>query len=68
MKICMKEMNVENVKVVVIYDAVRMFGGTAWEENARRKTMGEKRFLKKYPEDPRVTWEEWKKQKDVFTD
>ena len=68
LKICMEELNVDNVKVVAIYNAVKIFGGTAWEENARRKKMGEKRILKKYPEDPRVTWEEWKKQKDVFTD
>jgi hypothetical protein len=68
LKICMEEMNVENVKVVAIYNAVKMFGDTAWEENANLKRKGEKRLLKKFPEDPRVTWEEWKKQKDVFTD
>jgi hypothetical protein len=68
LKICMEELNVEKVKVVAIYNAVKMFGGTAWKENAKQKENGEKRFLKKFPEDPRVTWEEWKKQEDVFTD
>jgi hypothetical protein len=68
LKICMEDLNVANVKVIAIYNAVRMFGGAAWEKNTKLKDMGEKRFLKKIPEDPQMTWDEWKNEKDIFSD
>jgi hypothetical protein len=66
LKIDMEESNVGSSTVFAIYNAVRTFGEGAWKENAELKAKGEKRFLKKFPEDPKVSWEEWKKQKDVF--
>jgi hypothetical protein len=66
LKIDMEESNVDSSTVSAIYNAVRTFGESAWNENAELKAKGEKRFLKKFPEDPRISWEEWKKQKDVF--
>lgn len=55
-------------KASAIAGAVRTFGSGAWEENARLKAKGEKRFLKKFPTDPTVTWADWKKQKDIWSD
>ena len=48
------------------YQAVSRFGQGAWDSNAKLKASGEKRLLKKYPSDPTTTWDEWKKQPDVF--
>jgi hypothetical protein len=50
----------------LIYQAVSRFGQAAWDSNAELKASGEKRLLKKYPSDPTTTWDEWKKQPDVF--
>jgi hypothetical protein len=50
----------------VLYTAVRMFGQNAWEENARLKSLGEKRILRQLPPGPTVTWAEWKKRPGVF--
>lgn len=50
----------------MIYQAVSRFGQGAWDSNAKLKASGEKRLLKKYPSDPTTTWDEWKKQPDVF--
>lgn len=68
LKISMEELKVDSVKVAAIYNAVKMFGESAWKENIELKAKGEKRLLKKFPEDPQITWEEWKQRKDVFTD
>jgi hypothetical protein len=68
LKIGMQEMEVAPLKVASIYYAVRTFGKSAWKENMELKARGEKRFLKKYPESPQITWEQWKKQKDVFAE
>jgi hypothetical protein len=33
------------------------------DENAKRKASGEKRILKSFPTDPRLTWDEWRKSR-----
>ena len=50
----------------ILYSAARVAGGGAWRKNAELKARGEKRFLRQFPEDPRVRWEDWKKQPGVF--
>lgn len=48
-----------------VYAAVRAGGGSAWDDNAKRKAAGEKRTLRKFPDDPTTTWAAWKAG-DVF--
>ena len=35
---------------------------------AELKKLGERRFLKRFPEDFTISWSEWKKKTDVFTE
>jgi hypothetical protein len=67
-KLAMEDFNVGAVTATTIYEAVRLRGGPAWRENARLKAAGERRILKEFPDDPRVTWLEWKKRSGVFRD
>jgi hypothetical protein len=64
----MQDLHVNSLTIGTIYNAVRVFGGAAWDENAELKKRGEKRFLKKTPDDPTIRWEDWKKQPNVFSD
>jgi hypothetical protein len=67
-KLAMEDFSVGAVTATTIYEAVRLGGGPAWRENARLKAAGERRILKEFPDDPRVTWPEWKKRPGVFRD
>jgi len=49
-----------------IYQGVHLRGQGAWDANAALKASGEKRVLKRFPDDPVVSWDEWKKRPDVF--
>jgi hypothetical protein len=62
----MMDFNIGSGTVLVIYKAVRAFGQSAWDENARLRLAGEKRVLAKFPDDPRITWDNWKRTPDVF--
>jgi uncharacterized protein DUF1353 len=66
--LAMKDFDIAEVTVTTIYDAVRIGGGKAWKENAGLKLAGEKRVLKRFPEDPTMRWSNWKKQPNVFAD
>lgn len=66
LKDCMVELGVTEPQLTTVYQGVNLFGGSAWRENAQRKADGERRVLKKTPEDLRVRWSEWKFQPDVF--
>src|SRR4051812_2152070 len=71
LKIGMGELRVPAWQITTIYEALRapLIGGArAWAKNGGLKAQGEKRFLRRYPEDPRVTWQEWKGTPDVFSD
>jgi hypothetical protein len=67
LKIMMEDFSVNGVNVGLIYSAVRTFGGSAWESNAKLKASGERRILKTFPDDPLTTWEQWKRRPEVFT-
>jgi hypothetical protein len=70
-RIGMGELEVPGWQVVAIYEALRapfVGGERAWSHNAALRAAGERRFLKRYPEDPRITWAAWKTQGDVFED
>jgi len=58
----MSDMKVSTATAEAIYAAVRLGGGGAWADNARRRQEGELRLLQKFPEDPLTTWEEWRRQ------
>jgi hypothetical protein len=62
----MKDLGVSNALRFVISKSVEAFGGIAWMANKRRREAGDKRILKRLPENPRITWEEWRLQPDVF--
>ena len=66
LRFAMQDFSVAPATVTVIYDAVRAGGGGAWSDNAKLKANGEKRVLKRFPEDPTVRWAEWKQKPDVF--
>jgi hypothetical protein len=66
LRIGMQEFDLDNATVMAIYSGVRAGGSLAWNANAREKRAGGKRILIKYPEDPRVTWKDWRKRGDVF--
>ena len=60
------EMSVSLLKRKIMTASVHMFGGNSWDNNSAEKTQGQGRVIKKYPNDPRTTWEEWKNQENVF--
>lgn len=62
----MQDFKVSKGTIYTIYNAVRLGGGSAWDENAKLKASGEKRILKKFPTDPTVRWKDWKKGPDNF--
>lgn len=66
LKFGMEDLSVDSVSSIAIYNGVHFFGGSAWDSNKKLKSQGEKRILKRFPEDPTTTWEKWKKQPDVF--
>jgi hypothetical protein len=66
LKFGMQDFNVDKVTVTAIYTAVRGAGGSSWAANASEKKQGIGRILIKEPDDPRVSWNDWKKRPDVF--
>jgi hypothetical protein len=66
LRIMMDDFSVDATSAGAIYAAVRTFGGMAWDSNAKLKESGERRILKKLPEDPLTKWEDWKKHPEYF--
>ena len=64
--LAMNDFGIEADTTTIIYSAVRLAGAKAWAENAKLKLNGEKRILKRFPEDPTTRWSDWKKQPNVF--
>jgi hypothetical protein len=65
-RFAMLDFKINAATVNVIYQAVRLRGGSAWEDNLQLKKAGEKRLLKRLPDDPTVRWAEWKLKPGVF--
>lgn len=65
-KYAMQEFKVGSVHIASIYTGVRAGGEAAWNSNLKLRSLGEKRILKCYPDDPKVRWSEWKKKAGVF--
>lgn len=62
----MESLRIDPATITAIYAAVRVGGGAGWKVEADRKARGERRILRLLPDDPRVTWREWSRRKDVF--
>lgn len=67
LKLAMQEMKVGATTIFTIYNAVRWGGAGAWSSNATAKNNGESRFLKQFPPDVHVTWQQWKSDPANFT-
>lgn len=65
-RFAMMDFKIEPAVIETVYLAVRTGGASAWTTNAELKAKGERRLLKLFPEDPTVTWAEWKLKPDVF--
>ncbi|MET3596009.1 MULTISPECIES: DUF1353 domain-containing protein [Mesorhizobium] len=66
LKAVMEELKVAELKIVTIYQGVRFGGEASWTNNAAAKAKGEKRVLKLFPTDMKISWEQWKIEPDVF--
>mgnify|MGYP001202684521 FL=1 len=66
LKMAMEDFDVGTLTVGAIYNAVRLGGKGAWNGNTKKKGQGEQRILKRFPQDPRMTWEDWKQRPGVF--
>jgi hypothetical protein len=62
----MIDSKVDSKTLQTIYVAVRKFGQSAWNKNARLKQAGERRFLIKYPPNELISWEEWRQDPAHF--
>lgn len=60
LKFGMEYFKVGTITTGAIYDAVVIGGQSSWDGNAHLKAQGEKRILTKFPDDPTITWEQWK--------
>lgn len=66
MRLGMEELRVEAWKTAAIHRAVRLFGQVAWDSNTELKRAGERRVLKRVPQQATVRWSDWKQRPDVF--
>lgn len=64
--LAMKEFGVSSWVANPIHQAVRRFGRGPWRNARQSIESGEKRILKKFPQDPKITWEDWKNRPGVF--
>ena len=66
-KLAMEDFKVNSAIAFLIHKAVRWGGQSAWDDNAEEKASGEKRILKRFPQNPQTLWTDWKKRPNVFT-
>lgn len=64
--IALQELGMSRVPRKLIWTAVRTFGSGAWDQIAREKFAGSKRVLRQLPDDPKITWEQWRVMPNVF--
>ncbi len=65
-RLCMEDFKIDATVIKAVHAGVRLGGGFAWDENAKRKAAGERRVIRRFPTDPRVTWADWKQDGAVF--
>lgn len=57
---------VDAATITVIYESVKSGGQSAWDANAKLKAAGEKRILRRFPQDPLISWNSWRQRQDVL--
>jgi hypothetical protein len=62
----MIDFHVATATVATIYQAVRIGGQKAWDDNRGVKNSGESRILTQFPDDPTISWDTWKQDKRHF--
>lgn len=62
----MQDFGIDSVTAGSIFGAVRAGGSGAWQDNKRAREAGERRILARFPQDPTITWAEWKTRPNVF--
>lgn len=65
-RMAMEDLGVSRSTNAALYSAVKFYGQAAWDQNAQLKAQGERRILQVLPEDPDITWEEWKRLPGVL--
>jgi hypothetical protein len=65
-KHAMQEFKVPSATIAAVHKAVRLGGQVAWDKNTKAKNAGERKVLRTLPDDPLISWEEWKRKPDVF--
>ena len=63
---CMEEFSVGTISRQAVYWGVRAGGDFAWTSNRKARADGERRVLKELPQQPTVTWADWKRRPGVF--
>ncbi len=66
LKLAMDDMSVPSLQATAIFEAVRWFGGWAWERNIQLRQEGERRLLARRPDNPTISWKEWKVDANNF--
>ncbi len=66
LKRAMSGFHVPQWKIQAIYDGVHFGGASSWRENHKLQAQGESRFLSQFPDDPTMTWQQWKQDKSHF--
>ena len=66
LKAAMVDFKIPFAQRTAIYEGVHLGGTSSWNNNTQLRQNGEKRTLKLFPDNPTISWEEWKKRPDVF--
>jgi hypothetical protein len=64
--VAMDEMGVALPVRKALWASVRVYGGNYWVEADAQRKSGGKRVLKRLPDSPAVTWEDWRQRPGVF--
>ena len=67
-KYAMEDLGVDASVVDTLYNAVQVFGSRAWAENFQLKRAGERRVLKRFPDEVGTRWQDWQKMPHAFAD
>ena len=65
-KFAMTDLGVSSVTTNLIYGTVHLAGQSAWRNNKKLKSHGERRVLSVYPDNATARWDDWKKKPNVF--
>lgn len=64
--IAMEDSEVNRWERKILYNTVVLIGWVTWKKNSKLKAKGERRILRKFPDNHRISWDDWKARDDVF--